>query len=184
MDYNALKTHFNNKKYDYFKYNGKVRLNEQSFSERNDAYFFHKLSSMDNYVNRIVSHLIVNKNSWVKTIIDDTKVYTEWKKRTDSLTRFFKSELENYLDPNLVKNIKAKEGTYPLIVSEYMSKRISLETFAIFCEITKSYKYLEESYKKDVYIPDLIHLAKKYHPFLNYDRKKFVAIVKEFSQTV
>ena len=36
----ALKKHFTTDNYDYFKYNGKVRANLDTFMSRNDAYSF------------------------------------------------------------------------------------------------------------------------------------------------
>ena len=38
--YLALKQHFTKSDYDYFKYEGKVRANENSFEQRRDRYFF------------------------------------------------------------------------------------------------------------------------------------------------
>jgi len=43
-EYLALKSHFSNRKYDYFKYNKKVRASLQSFYKRKDRYFFEKTS--------------------------------------------------------------------------------------------------------------------------------------------
>jgi len=39
-EYLALKSHFTNKNYDYFKYNKKVRATLTSFNRRKDKYFF------------------------------------------------------------------------------------------------------------------------------------------------
>lgn len=43
--YLALKQHFTKEKYDFYKYNGKVRANEKSFEESSDRYFFKKLAT-------------------------------------------------------------------------------------------------------------------------------------------
>ena len=43
--YLALKQHFTKQEYDYFKYHGKVRANENSFEQRRDRYFFKKLAT-------------------------------------------------------------------------------------------------------------------------------------------
>ena len=42
--YNALKLHFTNEKYDYFKYKAKSRVTIDSFERRKDKYYFYKLS--------------------------------------------------------------------------------------------------------------------------------------------
>ena len=43
-EYLALKSHFSNPKYDYFKYNKKVRASLESYHKRRDRYFFEKTS--------------------------------------------------------------------------------------------------------------------------------------------
>ena len=42
--YLAVKLHFTSKSYDYIKYEGKVNAKLDTFTSRNDRYFFHKLS--------------------------------------------------------------------------------------------------------------------------------------------
>lgn len=42
VNYLALKSHFSSPKYDYFKYNKKVRASLTSFNKRKDRYFFEK----------------------------------------------------------------------------------------------------------------------------------------------
>ena len=44
QNYLSLKSHFSNPKYDYFKYNKKVRATLTSFNKRKDKYFFEKSS--------------------------------------------------------------------------------------------------------------------------------------------
>ena len=43
--YLAIKLHFSSDTYDYFKYEGKVNCKLETFTKRNDRYFFHKLST-------------------------------------------------------------------------------------------------------------------------------------------
>ena len=42
--YLAVKLHFTTD-YDYFDYDGKVNIKLETFTKRNDRYFFHKLST-------------------------------------------------------------------------------------------------------------------------------------------
>ena len=44
QNYLSLKSHFTNPKYDYFKYNKKVRATITSFNRRKDRYFFERTS--------------------------------------------------------------------------------------------------------------------------------------------
>ena len=43
--YLAVKLHFTSASYDYIKYEGKINAKLDTFTSRNDRYFFHKLST-------------------------------------------------------------------------------------------------------------------------------------------
>ena len=43
--YLAIKLHFSTEDYDFIKHNGKVNCSLDSFTKRNDKYFFHRLST-------------------------------------------------------------------------------------------------------------------------------------------
>ena len=42
--YLAMQAHFNRGNYDFFKYNGKMKVKEETFFARKDRYFFEKAS--------------------------------------------------------------------------------------------------------------------------------------------
>ena len=42
--YLAMKQHFTNPKFDFFKYDGKVKAREEKYQERTDFYFFETLA--------------------------------------------------------------------------------------------------------------------------------------------
>ena len=46
--YVALKTHFSRKTYDYFKYNGTVKVSIEKYNKRPDKYFFEKIAKKYN----------------------------------------------------------------------------------------------------------------------------------------
>ena len=91
----ALRKHFTTDSYDYFKYNGKVRANRETFMSRPDAYSFAKLAKKDDYINLIMSNLLINKSVWVRDLLDSEceARHTNWKKKKESLGYIFKSEL-------------------------------------------------------------------------------------------
>ena len=83
-EYVALKNHFRSDSYDYFKYNGKSKINSSSFEGRNDKLFFMKLAKHPDPRNLILSNLLVNDKIWVKDIAyneDAKRIYNEWQKR-------------------------------------------------------------------------------------------------------
>ena len=59
-EYVALKNHFTKPSYDYFKYNGKAKLNPSSFDGRKDKLFFQKLAKHPDVHNFLVANLSEN----------------------------------------------------------------------------------------------------------------------------
>ena len=62
--YVAIKRHFNDDKYDFFKYRGKLRLNESSFENRKDKYLFTKLASQEDCLNLVVAGIANLDRDW------------------------------------------------------------------------------------------------------------------------
>ena len=78
--YLALKQHFTKQEYDYFKYNGKVRANENSFEQRRDRYFFKKLATRypsKEIVGYFVANFISDPKGYIGSFSRDG--YTKWK---------------------------------------------------------------------------------------------------------
>ena len=78
--YLALKQHFTKPDYDYFKYRGKVRANEQSFEQRRDRYFFKKLAtrySNDEVMDYFVANFVNDPKGYLQSFSKD--IYTDWK---------------------------------------------------------------------------------------------------------
>lgn len=180
ITYLAIKRHFTTKKYDYYKYNGKVKANIESFAKRNDAFFFAKLSKKDDHINRILANVLENPKVWVRDIVGDKgdTIYTSWKKRTDSLGYTFKGELEQ-LDDDYKSNFIVSDGQHPYLITLYLQKKISLETFVILCYASNIFPYWEEKIVDKFIACDIIDQSRKYKPFLSYDPKRFNSIIKD-----
>ena len=86
VKYLAIKKHFTTDNYDYFKYNGKVRANFDTFISRNDAYSFAKLAKREDYQNLILSNIIKKPDIWVREILDEEaqERYILWKKKIEA----------------------------------------------------------------------------------------------------
>lgn len=179
VKYLAMKKHFTSN-YDYHRYNGKIRASFDKFRTRNDAYFFEKLSNKDNPEQLMLSNMIVKPNIWIREIIEQEgeSRYIEWQRRIDSLSRTFKSELNN-LDDNFQANFTSVKGQHPLLMSMYMQKKISLETITILAHIANIFPYWDKEIVDKIIASDIINLIKNYKPFLEIDEKKFKDIVRE-----
>ena len=142
VKYLALKKHFTSDAYDYVKYNGKIRASIDTFRTRNDAYSFLKLSKKDDVVNFMLANFINNPNTWIRELLDAEAEnrYLEWKKKIESLTYTFKSELKN-LDEDWTANFVSRDGQHPYIMTQYSQKKISLETFTILTHAANIFDY-------------------------------------------
>jgi len=180
VKYLALKKHFTTDGYDYHKYNGKVRASMDAFRSRNDAFFFAKLAGKDDYVNRILSNMLKKPNIWVRDILESEgdNVYIEWKRKQESLSYTFKSELK-LLDPNYQNNFISRDGQHPIIMTMYLRKEISLETFTLLTHYANIFAYWDKILVDKIVSRDIIRMARKYKPFLAIDDKKFKDIVRE-----
>lgn len=99
--YLALKNHFTKPKYDYLRYNGKVKASLQAFYKRKDRMWFEKMSRQKTD-EEIVSFFVANfvlcndpESLWIGEIINEGEQrFSLWKKRTQSLSYVFKEVSE------------------------------------------------------------------------------------------
>jgi hypothetical protein len=180
MKYLAMKQHFTQKGYDYFKYNGKTNASVASFETRKDKYFFHKLSKKDDVENFLMVNLIDNPQVWIGELFNESadKKYLDWKKQQESLSYLFKTEL-NALDEDLNKNFAIDDGQHPYILKQYLRKNISLDTFVIMDDVLKFAKYLDKNVADTIIWPGVHMKMNKYRAFLKYDKFKMRKILKE-----
>ena len=69
----ALKQHFTQANYDYFRYHGKTRANKESFIQRKDRFYYQKLSrkyDSEQMVDFLVANLLKGL-IWVGNLLDD-----------------------------------------------------------------------------------------------------------------
>jgi len=180
VNYLALKKHFETDGYDYHKYNGKIRASFDKFQTRNDAFFFYKLAKKDDALNILVANLVRNPKAWIREIVEERgdEIYTEWKRKIDSITHVYKTELKKLKD-DYHENLVVKDGQHPHIMTMYFQKQISLETFTILSKVSNVYDYWDEKIVDKFVACDIIRLSKKYYPFLDIDKKKFSKITKD-----
>jgi hypothetical protein len=178
--YLAMKQHFTQKGYDYFKYNGKTNASVTSFETRKDKYYFHKLSKKDDVENFLMVNLIDNPHIWIGELFDEKAEaqYLNWKKKQESLSYIFKTEL-NALHEDLNKNFEVQDGQHPYILKQYLRKNISLETFVIVDDVLKFAKYFNKNIEDTIIWPGVEMKMIKYRAFLKYDKFKMRKILKE-----
>ena len=184
-EYLALKNHFSNPKYDYFKYNKKVRATITSFNKRRDKYFFEKTSRKykdEEIVNFLVANFVESTSVnqvWIGQIISSgERTYQDWTKRQQSLTYLFKEQSNELLSNNELENLFSCSKGHPVILKRFLGGDISLETFVIYDRIFSFRKKFDKEPKDPVWETVSLKLQ-KYSPFLNIDVFKFRKILRD-----
>lgn len=177
--YIALKNHFNSKSYDYFKYNGRTKVGQNSFDKRKDKYFFHKLSKHSDCVNYLVSNFIEG-DSWVGDLVSDStgeEAYRKWKKRIESLSYIFSNEIEKLDLVNFNSNFAVEGGHHPKLFKLYLRKEVSPETLLILNDILKFFGPWNKKIEEKVIWPAEHFKLKKYRPFFTIDLEKYKSLL-------
>ena len=183
--YLGLKNHFTKQKYDYHRYGGKSRASLDSFYKRRDRYFFEKLSRQKND-DEVVEFFVASFTSaddpqslWIGEIVrNGEQNYTDWKKRLQSLSYTFKSEIENVFAGKNFDEMFHIEGTkHPLIVKEHLGKNISLESLVLLNKIIGFKNNFDKKLDDPVW-KFLSMRMSKYDSFLHIDVIKYRKILK------
>lgn len=175
--YLALKRHFTSS-YDYHKYNGKVNASITSFETRKDKFYFYKLSKRSDAKDFILANIVNNPKAWIGDMIGETgeTVFTEWKKRQQSLSYVFKSEMGK-LDDDFDSNLITKDGQHPKLLRLYTTGNICMETLIILDDLTDVFSYWSKKILDNIIFPDILNRCCKYKPFLHYDKSKMKHIL-------
>jgi hypothetical protein len=185
QNYLSLKSHFTNPKYDYFKYNKKVRATLTSFNKRSDKYWFEKTSRKYND-KEVVDFLVSNfvsadspSNLWIGQIINSgERTYADWMRRQQSLTYLFKEQSnELFLETKLEDALNCSKG-HPIILRKFLSGQLSLETLTIYEKIFHFSKDFDKKLLDPVWETVSLKIS-KYSPFLNTDIFQFKRILRE-----
>ena len=183
--YCALKAHFGNKNYDYFKYEGKTRVPRDSFYKRKDRIFFTKLSKKytkhEDIRDYLVSNFITEQEGYVAKFTD--KNYEDWSIRQYDFCSTFIREMKP-----LVKNFEplfeVKDNTHPKLLQEYLGKRVSLETLIILNSLLRYREDWDEKMSEDFIWADVKKVMKNYKGFLTIDAKRYrIGLLKLIEET-
>ena len=177
----ALRNHFTQKGYCYFKYNGKIKTTKESFMINKDRFKYSKLSKKYDAVEMrdfIIANLLVGRK-WIGDFLEEAadETYTEYKRRNQALTYMFASDLDKlFSDLSYPKEAFKcrKNGTYPRVIDLHLSQDLSIETLAILNSfIHYSDRFDERLGENDIIWEPLKLKIFKLTPFLDYDREKF-----------
>ena len=178
IKYLALKSHFSDPNYDFFKYNGKVKAWRSTFDVRKDKYFFYKLSKKKDPIEYLVSNFIASENFYIGNIRADEsdQIYMDYKKRKESLSYVFKSDLSK-MKENFNDNIIVPDNEHPYLLRLYMRKDICIETLTLINKCVNIFDYWDKELEGDIMWPDIKLLSTKYSPFLNVNINNYRKII-------
>jgi hypothetical protein len=188
--WNALKLHFTSDSYDYFKYNGKTNVSKQTFTTNKSKYHFYRLSRKylpEDLKNFYIANFIEGKGDWVGDLLQDGQDnYNKWLKRQQSLTYTFENDIMYLFD--LVDGaeffsrddiLKPIGGGWPMLITKLMQNKVSLESVCILVDLVGCMPRWEKQITEDIIWPTWRRIIKKYTPFIQYDKNKFLHILKK-----
>ena len=183
--YLSMKSHFTNRKYDFFKYGGKSRATMSSFNKRKDKYWFEKTSrkySDEEVLNFLLANFVntdTPQNLWIGEIINSgERTYAEWMRRIQSLTYIFKEQSQNLLSETDLEELFNCSKGHPLVLKKYLGGEISLETLTILEKVFSFVKNFDKKLQDPVWETVSLKI-KKYTPFLNINVFQYKKVLRE-----
>jgi hypothetical protein len=157
--YLAVTNHFRQANYDFFRYNGKMKVNESSYLGRKDRYTFEKCAkrfNREDFIKYLVSNIIEDsENTWIGNMMGGKGeiTYKKYVQNIEALTYNFKEDLETIYDFETdFNNVFINKSGHPLLFRLYLRKQ------------------------DDMMINDFVKLLDKYPKFLysytNIDKAK------------
>lgn len=174
--YVALKRHFTDEKYNFFKYNGKLKLNEESFDRRRDKGLFYTLANKKDPLRTIIANIAYNPNIYVNDLLAEeaTMIATKYTKYQESFMYSFKEEMKRY--ERMDEILKVVDGQYPRIVQDFVSREISIDTISVVDKVIHGCEYWS-GLLSDPLWDDINKQLTKYRPFVDINTKQYKTVI-------
>lgn len=188
--YLAVSRHFTSN-YDFFKYNGKIRVKASTYESRKDKYYFEKAArrfKKDEFIKYLIANFSNGDQGWIGNLMSPSNeiIYKKWKKNVEALTYTFTQQIEylNDTEEDFNKLFVYEDGKHPLLFRLHLRGKINLETLVLLDDLvgfTKAWAKYD-----DVMIKEFVTKLSKYRPFLhnfsNISKNKLRNIVLEIYQ--
>lgn len=176
--YLALKNHFTQKNYDFFRYHGKTSANKESFMTRRDRFQFQKISRLynDDEIQDVFVANFLKDKTWVGDMLDDEARdnFMNYRRRRQSLSYNFTNDLDFLLSKETPdKLFRPTDNALAPILTYIIREDISIETAVIldyFIGFSKNFDSLFDKYRLRI---------QKYASFVEFDKNKMKSILKE-----
>jgi hypothetical protein len=174
QEYVALRLHFTQDSYDYFKYQGKVKpIKGSTFEARNDVFHFRRLERR--YKDDLTGFYVANMTQGVRFIremvtVEAEKRYVDWKRHMESITYRFKQDMQNVAEScSDVAKAWSTNGDHPEVLRLYLGGKLSIESLILSDRVLKFQDRWDTRITDTIIWPDVSRLMKKYGPFVTAD---------------
>ena len=188
--YLAVKLHFTSKDYDFYKYGGKINCKLETFTKRNDRYFFHKLSKKYNeneILDFFVANFITDSKKWIGNLLqnDGKDVYLDYKKRKDAFAYHFRTDCFS-IHNDFVRNdlsfddgFVCRNGQHPRLLRLLLQKRISLQTTVVLDHFLSFSKNWNKEITEKVVWSKISSTIVRLKTFVSFNTTECKMIMKE-----
>ena len=173
--YIALKQHFSNQDFDFFKCNVK-RYSRNINSKEIDLFrkFQRCYKTPGDFIGLVISNFL-DDNIHVTSF--DDELFTDWKKRIEGMKHYFSNDLNFLVKHDFNKLFEVKGGELPKIVLYTLQHKISIESFIILNEMLNFIPKVDNECG-DYYWPTFKTKCFKYRPFLKINTAQYQEICR------
>ena len=184
--YLAVKLHFTSN-YNYFDYDGKVNCKLETFTKRNDRYFFHKLSTKynkDEILDFFVANFCESDKKWIGNLLQNDGRETYIKELKTTLYTILETILLTLL-MILAASVFLLMMVFGAIADNihdfcvYLFKGERLSKPSLCLKVLSFIKNWNKQIKERVVWPKIAHTITKLKPFINYNMTECKLIMKE-----
>ena len=185
--YQALKLHFTQESYDFFKYNGKTNVSVTTFENRKDKYHFYKLSrrlaQKEDMIDFIVANLVEDEKTWVGSLLmQESEVnYRKHQKIIQSMSYTFENDCklifgDCILNPN---EVLITDGDYPVLLKKGLQKLVNIESVCLLNNMLGFVPMWSKKIADTIHWPNYRMKLLKYSAFIPKDDVKYKLILKK-----
>lgn len=189
--FHAIKFHFNSSlAYNFTKYAGKGLMpSDSAWIKKSNKYYYEKLghNKKDYLLKYFVANFVEHDIMWIGDLDSSTAEgnYLQWKKRIESLSYVFESELNDIKsllekhDTTFDSLFKTKDGEHPVLFRLLLQKMICIETYIIMDLILGFTKNWKSSIDDKYIYPEVQYKCDRYNEFMNFEVNKFKPILQK-----
>lgn len=184
--FQALKRHFTQEKFDFFKYHGHINTSKEAFENRKDKWHFYKLSrkfgTKQELTDFLIANFLDNENIWVNNLlVEEADIrYIEYRKVMQSLAYTFENDcislFEDCKEPN---DLLVTKGDYPILLTKALRKEIHIQTLVLLNNILGFVPMWSKTITDTIRWPNYHMKMLKIASFLPQDSVRYKLILKK-----